>query len=55
MMGLRLKEGLDLNNKTYKSAYDFFGDKIKKYTMIKNNHLSAKNINLIDNILLEII
>jgi oxygen-independent coproporphyrinogen-3 oxidase len=55
MMGLRLVNGLDLSNKLYKTVYLFYKNKIDKYVTIKNNHLCAKNINLLDTILLEIV
>jgi oxygen-independent coproporphyrinogen-3 oxidase len=54
LMGLRLKEGLDLKNDIYKKAYLYFKNKLK-YVKVKNNYLLAKNLNTIDNILLEII
>lgn len=54
MMGLRLKEGIDLSIKKNKDAFNFFKDKIKDSLCIKNNFLYAPNINLINNILIDI-
>jgi hypothetical protein len=54
LMGFRLKEGLDLSNPIYKGAYEYFKDKLKDVS-INNNHLTANNLNLIDNILIELI
>lgn len=51
MMGLRLSEGLDLNQEEYQKAYLYFQTKLKD-SIIENNHLKAKNIDLLDDILL---
>jgi oxygen-independent coproporphyrinogen-3 oxidase len=54
MMGLRLKDGLDLRQKQYSLAYQYFRPKLKG-VKIKNNFLIAENINLLDNILIELL
>jgi hypothetical protein len=54
MMGLRLIQGLDLSVDKYHQAYQFFKPKLD-YVRIKNNFLSACNINLLDNVLEKII
>jgi oxygen-independent coproporphyrinogen-3 oxidase len=47
MMGLRMKKGIDLKNKVYKKAYEFYKNKIK-YTHIVNNCLTCNNFNLLN-------
>ncbi|MDR1234917.1 MAG: radical SAM protein [Mycoplasmataceae bacterium] len=54
LMGLRLKEGLNLNRKMHKDAYLFYKDKLE-YVHITNNHLISDNLNLLDNTLQELI
>lgn len=54
LMGLRLTKGLNLNNKTYWKAYLHFKDKLK-FVHIKNNHLIADNINLLNECLVNIV
>jgi oxygen-independent coproporphyrinogen-3 oxidase len=54
MMGLRLKEGIDLSVPLNKKAYLHFKKQLK-YTTIKNNRLLCNNINLLDNTLIELI
>lgn len=46
MMGLRLKQGLDLSVDLYKKAYEYYKDKLKDVN-IKNNILYANDINLL--------
>jgi oxygen-independent coproporphyrinogen-3 oxidase len=53
LMGLRLKEGLNLNDKIFKQAYLHYANKLK-HIHIKNNHLVVDDINLLDNTLLEL-
>lgn len=55
MMGLRLSDGLDLNQDIYYQAFDFYKDKLINYTIDDNNHLKANNIDLLDDILVELI
>lgn len=56
MMGLRLTSGIDLSIKDNLLAYHFFKKLIPhNLVSIKNHHLIAKNINQIDNILIELI
>lgn len=56
MMGLRLIEGLDLSIKRNQQAYNFFKKQINPdLIVIKNHHLMAKNINQIDDILIELV
>jgi oxygen-independent coproporphyrinogen-3 oxidase len=54
MMGLRMIQGLNLSIDKYYQAYRFFKPKLD-YVRIKNNYLSACNINLLDNVLEKII
>jgi hypothetical protein len=53
-MGLRLKKGLNLKNNIYKKAYEYFKDRLK-YVEIKSNRLIAKNLNLLNDCLVEIV
>ncbi len=56
IMGLRTIYGLDLNNELHNRAYKYYKNKLnKKMISIKNNHLVAKNLNTIDDILIELI
>jgi oxygen-independent coproporphyrinogen-3 oxidase len=54
LMGLRLVDGLDLKIRLYHDAYTYFKDKLK-YVCIKNNHLVANNINLLNECLVNLI
>ncbi len=56
MMGLRLKEGLDLYNPLHKKAYMFFKKQIDKDLLIKRNknRLVCTNVNLLDNFLVKL-
>ena len=56
IMGLRLIEGIDLSIEKNLKAYEFFKNDINPNLIeIKNNHLKAKNINQLDDILISII
>lgn len=57
LMGLRLKEGLDLNIDKYKKAYEMFKKQIdeSKLLKIKHNRLVCVNLNLLDEFLITII
>ena len=55
MMGLRLSDGLDLNQDVYYQAFAFYKDKLINYTIDANNHLKANNIDLLDDILVKLI
>lgn len=56
IMGLRTIYGLDLNNKLHNNAYQYYKNKLnKKEILIKNNHIVAKNLNTIDNMLIDLI
>ena len=56
IMGLRLIEGMDLSIEKNLKAYEFFKNDINPNLIeIKNNHLKAKNINQLDDILISII
>lgn len=56
IMGLRLVKSLNLKIKQNLDAYNFFKNKIDPQLIsIKNNYLKAKNINLLDDILINII
>lgn len=56
MMGLRLKEGLDLSNPLHKKAYQFFKKRMDQDLLIKKNkkHIWCTNINLLDNFLIKL-
>lgn len=56
MMGLRLKEGLDLSNPLHKKAYQFFKKRVDQDWLIENNkkRIWCKNINLLDNFLVKL-
>ncbi|MBQ0045354.1 MAG: coproporphyrinogen III oxidase, partial [Mycoplasma sp.] len=56
MMGLRLKEGLDLSNPLNKKAYTFFKKRIDQDLLIKKNkkRIWCSNINLLDNFLIKL-
>jgi oxygen-independent coproporphyrinogen-3 oxidase len=53
-MGLRLSEGINLNIKQNKKAYEFYKEKLK-FISIKNNHLVCNNINLLDATLIDLL
>ena len=56
IMGLRTKYGLNLNNSMHKKAFEYFSNRInKKDLVIKNNSITVKNLNTLDNVLIEII
>lgn len=56
MMGLRLKEGLNLQNPLHKKAYDYFKKRIDQDWLIKKNkkRIWCTNINLLDNFLIKV-
>ncbi|WP_027123966.1 radical SAM family heme chaperone HemW [Mycoplasmoides pirum] len=54
MMGLRLKDGINIDIEPYKSAFNFYKSKLK-FFKLKNNILKCENINLLNNTLLDII
>jgi hypothetical protein len=54
MMGLRLKEGIDLSIPMNKKAFEFYKHKIK-YASVRNGRLVADDINKIDDTLIELI
>lgn len=55
MMGLRLVNGIDLRIKDNFYAFKYFENKLINKTKIVNNHLRAKNIDLLDDILIDLI
>lgn len=56
IMGLRTIYGLNLKNPIHKNAYIFFKDQVtKKNLKISTTSIKAKNLNTIDNTLIEII
>ena len=56
IMGLRLLEGLDLTNPDFKKAWNYFKNKIDpKLYFVENNHVIIKNINTLDEVLINII
>ena len=56
MMGLRLKQGLDLSNPLHKKAYLFYKQRIDQDLLIKKNakRIWCTNINLLDNFLVKL-
>ena len=56
IMGLRLKEGLDLSNPLHKKAYNYFKKRIDRDLLIKKNkkHIWCSNVNLLDNFLIKL-
>jgi oxygen-independent coproporphyrinogen-3 oxidase len=52
MMGLRMKEGLDLRFKKNRLAYNFFSSKLKN-VMILNDHLFCNNIDILNQTLID--
>lgn len=56
MMGLRLKEGLDLTNPLHKKAYLFFKKRMDQDLLIKKSHnrIWCTNVNLLDNFLVKL-
>ncbi|MCV3728586.1 radical SAM family heme chaperone HemW [Ureaplasma miroungigenitalium] len=54
IMGLRLAEGLDLNNPKYYNAFMYFRDQLDHYD-IKDNRLYAKSLDLLNLTILPII
>ena len=56
IMGLRLVNGFDLKNQDHKKAWDYFKNKIDpKLYFVKNNNVIVKDINKLDDILINII
>lgn len=56
IMGLRLIEGINLEIEINRKAYDFYKQKINpNLIIIENNYLKAKNIDLLNDILIDII
>lgn len=56
MMGLRLKDGLDLSNPLHKKTYSFFKKRIDQDWLIEKNkkRIWCNNINLLDNFLVKL-
>lgn len=48
IMGLRLKDGLDLNIKVNHDAYLFYKNKLKNVSINEKNHLIADDLNLLN-------
>lgn len=56
IMGLRKTNGIDLSIKQNKDAYNYFKNRLNHNLIeIKDNHLKAKNFDLLNDILLDII
>jgi hypothetical protein len=53
-MGLRMKKGINLKNTKNLKAYNYFKSKLDN-VYVKSNHLIAKNINCLDEILIKLI
>ena len=53
MMGLRLKNGINITQSPYKEAYDYFKDRLIN-CCIENNYLKCNNIDLLNDTLLEL-
>ncbi|ADC31118.1 coproporphyrinogen III oxidase [Mycoplasmoides gallisepticum str. F] len=54
IMGLRLKDGVDITKEPYKTAYEKYQNKLK-FVTVKNNHLRADNIDLLNNSIIDIL
>lgn len=54
MMGLRKKDGIDLNNFLNKKAFDYYKDKLKNYIITNENKLKAINIDCLNDVLIDI-
>lgn len=56
MMGLRLKEGLDLSNPLHKQAYKYFKKRLDQDLLIKvsKKKIVCTNVNLLDNFLIKL-
>ncbi len=56
IMGLRTKYGLDLNDTNHKLAFEYYSNKVnKKELNIKKDKVTIKNMNTLDNVLIQII
>lgn len=55
MMGLRLIDGIDLNDPINLAAYNFFKDKLTNVEVTKNHHLKANNVDLLNDVLIKLI
>jgi len=57
IMGLRLRQGLDLSNSLHKKAYLYFKKVLDKESLItiNNKNIICNNINLLDNVLIKLI
>lgn len=54
MMGLRLVDGLDLNNSKYLKSYEYYKNKLTD-CFIENNQLKIKNIDLLHDVLVKLL
>lgn len=54
IMGLRLISGINITIEPYKSAYNYYKDKLR-YVVVKNDMLKCVNVNLLNNTLINII
>lgn len=55
IMGLRKVEGIDLNIKKNKDAFEFYKDKLdKNLYIIEDNHLKSKNLDLLNSLLINL-
>lgn len=55
MMGLRLIDGINLNNSVNLDAYNFFKNKLENVKISKQNYLKANNVDLLNDILIKLI
>lgn len=54
MMGLRLTDGIDISIEPFKSAYEYFKNKLH-FCTIKNHHLMADDIDTLNDVLIELL
>lgn len=54
MMGLRLTKGIDIRIEPFKSAYQYYKDKLH-FCSIKNHHLVADNIDTLNDVLIKLL
>lgn len=55
IMGLRLIEGLDMNNIIQKNAFEYFKIELEEFLVKENNFLKIEKIDLLNEVLLKII
>ncbi len=53
MMGLRLVDGIDVSAEPYRTAYRVYGHRLKSVEL-ENNILKCKNVNLLNDTLIDL-